>query len=45
VTVSEKAVSLEIFIHLDKVEIAARILARAAGTGLAVANHARAGGE
>src|SRR5712692_1327103 len=45
VTVSEKSVSLEVFIHFDEVEIAARAFARAAGARLAIANDARAGGK
>src|SRR5713226_2397149 len=40
VTVSEKSVSLEIFIHFDEVEITARVFARAAGARLAIANDA-----
>src|SRR5258708_13084302 len=43
--VREKAVGLEIFIHFDEVEIAARVFARAAGAGLAVANDAGAGSK
>src|SRR6202795_1686018 len=42
VAVREETVGLEIFIHFDEVKIAARVFARAAGTGLAVANDARA---
>jgi len=40
--VREKVVRLEIFIHFDEVEIAARIFARAAGAGFAIANDAGA---
>src|SRR5258708_34222711 len=43
--VREKAVGLEIFIHFDEVEIAARVFARAAGARLAVANDAGAGSK
>src|SRR5215472_5390315 len=38
VPVREEAISLEILVHFDKVQIATRILARAACSGLAVAN-------
>src|SRR5260370_2940961 len=41
----EKAVGLEIFVHFDEVEIAARVFARAAGARLAVANDAGAGSK
>src|SRR5258708_36184804 len=41
----EKAVGLEIFIHFDEVEVAARIFARTASAGLAVADDARTGGK
>src|SRR5260370_15023744 len=43
--VREEAVGLEILIQFDEVEIAARILAGSAGSGLAVANHANAGSQ
>jgi len=38
VPVREKAVGLEILIHFDEVQIAARVFASAAGAGLAIAN-------
>src|SRR5713101_523303 len=41
----EKVVGLEIFIHFDEVEIAARVFARAGGAGLAVADDGRTGSK
>src|SRR5882672_297468 len=45
VPVREKAIGLEILIHFDEVQIAARVFASAAGAGLAIANDAGAGSK
>ncbi len=45
VAMREEIVGLEIFVDLDKVEVATGILACAAGAGLAVADDAGAAGD
>jgi hypothetical protein len=41
----EEIVGTEIFIHLDKLKVAAGVFASAAGAGFAIANHATIGRE
>ncbi len=45
VPMGEEVVGFEIFVHFDELQVAAGLFARAAGAGLAVADHAALVGD